>query len=147
MKHLKKYEDLGVYFTLLGAAAFIKIVYNLIKRKNIVRGIRSHDFKKLEYIVDQWKDSKTRLGNIIDNNEISQVVYEYGGSDNIIIFTLDKTNDKFTFEWNFSQPVFPFIKFENSDRIELNLHGTEINEIQKIFNKLKSEKFKINDDL
>mgnify|MGYP003636166756 CR=1 FL=1 len=143
MKHLKTFEAYGTFFTVMSAFAGLKIIYNIIKRKSVVKGIKNYDFKKLEYLINQWEDKKVKLGETIDNDEISQIIYEYsGGEDNRIIFTLDKINNIFKFEWNFSQPVFPFINFDDTDNIELDLTDDQVIDIQRIFDKLKNQKFK-----
>mgnify|MGYP003642200456 CR=1 FL=1 len=143
MKHLKTFEAYGTFFTIMGALAGLKIIFNIIKRKSVVKGIKNYDFKKLEYIVTQWKDNKVKIGDTIDNDEISQIVYQYsGGEDNLITFTLDKVNKQFRFQWNFSQPIFPFMKFDDTDNVELDLTDDQVIDIQSIFDKLKNQEFK-----
>lgn len=88
------------------------------------------------------ESSKKIIGKLIDNDSESQITYEYGGSDNLITIHLDKINKELNFTWNFTQPVFPFIKFENSDVINVKLYSDEnVQKIQNIIDNLKKEKF------
>jgi len=137
----QKTNESSIGMIILGAAALLKIVYNIIKRKNIVKGIKNHDLSKLEYIVNSFKDSKFLLGKKIDTPHYCQIIYKYGGDDNLIVFELDKINKKFIFKWEFTQPMLPFIKYSGNDDIEIDLTDDEIIKIQEIFNNLKQQKF------
>ncbi len=145
MKHIKLFENYNESLTgvaaYLGAAAILKIIYNIIKRYGIVRKIKKYDFSKLKYIVNQFKDSKTIIGKIIDNEQECQIIYEYGGSDNLITLHLDKVKKIFTFNWEFTQPVFPFIKYSDYDNVEIQLYES-YDEVLEIFENLKKENFK-----
>lgn len=142
MKHVKEYESFDLAMAGLSIAAALKIIYNTIRRNKIVKGVKNRDFEKLEDLINKFRDQKTRIGKIIDNEQISQITYEYGGSDNIIVFILDKENKEFILEWEFTQPVMPFVKYFNNDSIRLDLNDDEIIKIQEIFDNLKSQKFK-----
>jgi hypothetical protein len=143
IKNFKNYnESLAGMATIFGAAAGIAIIYNTIKRYNIVRKTEKYDFSKLKYIVNQFKDSKTLIGKIIDNEKECQIIYEYGGGgDNLITLHLDKENKIFNFTWDFKHPIFPFMNYNNYDSIELKLYES-YDEVLEIFEKLKAEKFK-----
>lgn len=145
MKYIQKFENynesIAGMATILGAAATLKIIYNTIKRQGIVRKIKKYDFSKLKYIVNQFKDSKTIIGKIIDNDQECQIIYEYGGSDNLITLHLDKVEKVFTFSWEFTQPIFPFIKYSDYDNVEIQLYES-YDEVLEIFENLKKQNFK-----
>ena len=143
MKHLRKFnEEIGItpLAAIFGSAAFLKIIYNMIKRKYVLKGISKKDLSILDYITNQFTHSREIIGKIIDNDRESQVVYEYGGGDNLITLSLDKVNRTFEFRWNFSQPIFPYLKFSNNDQIEIeNLSDEEMSTISNIFAKIKRD--------
>jgi hypothetical protein len=147
MKHIKKFEEylipesVEAMAYIWGAAAALKIIYNTIKRYGIVSKIEKYDFSKLKYIVGQFKDDKTIIGKIIDNEQECQIIYEYGGSDNLITLHLDKVKKVFTFNWEFTMPIFPFMRHSNYDNVEIQLYES-YDEVLEIFESLKKESFK-----
>jgi len=162
MEHIKKFENFQVNenvtsaLIIFGALALLKIIYNTIKRKILLGGIKKSDFSKLEYLVSALKigkSDKKLLGKIIDNQDECQIIYQYGAltgkkryfssvQDNTITFHLNKIDKILTFGWDFIQPIFPFIKFNNEDSIVIKLTDEDYKKISDIFKKLKHQKFK-----
>lgn len=144
MKHIKTFEKYNlnenIFITTLGILAILKVLSDIIKRKRIIGGLKKKDFTQLEYFAK--KSGKELIGKVIDNTQECQIVYEFGGSDNLITFHLDKIEKTFSFTWNFTQPMLPFIKYSDSDKLKnIELTDNEFEELYEVFTKIKSQQF------
>jgi hypothetical protein len=148
MKHLKTFEKFNLnegigtvlLYVLIGVAWF-KIMRDVIKRKKIFRGLEKNQIKILDNFIESFKDKKALIGDIIDNENQAQIVYEYGGSDNIVVFNIDKNQKTLTFRWRFTIPIFPFVQQYHDDQITVLLDDSSYQKVIDMFNKLKSEEF------
>lgn len=142
MKHLKRFNESGVGtgLVVLGAAAMIKSLYNIVKKRIIFKGLSKNDFDKLEYLTNQYVNNKELIGDVIDNDDYAQVIYKYGGSDNMITIQVYKSDMKLKFKWNFEMPIFPYLKYSSDDSISVDLSQENLEKLQEIINKIKGEK-------
>jgi hypothetical protein len=152
MKYLKKYTDklnkpidnkVDEGLSLLvpfATIAIFHVVVNMLEKRSMLKKLNKKDFSEIERMVSEFKDKKQLIGEVIDNEAYSQVVYEFK-DDNIIAMKLFKKDKKFQFRWNFEMPIFPFVKYSQKDDIEITLNGEEMRQMQSLINKIKSEKF------
>jgi hypothetical protein len=144
MKHIKTFETYklneNAFLTTLGILALLKILRDIIRRKRIIGGLKKNDFSQLEYFVKG--KGKELIGEVIDNPQECQIVYEFGSSDNVISFHLDKIEKTFSFSWNFTMPIIPFIKYSDTDKLKnIELTDEEYDELYEVFKKIKSQQF------
>jgi len=144
MKHIKKFKDHvneGLLFTSFAAIAAFDIIYNIIKKKKVFKDISKGGFEKLSNLTKNFKDQKMLVGDIIDNDDYTQIVYRYGGDDNMVTIQLYKSDKKLKFKWLFKMPIFPFINYSSDDEIEVSLTDDDVDSIQSIIDDLKKEEF------
>lgn len=130
-------EDYSLLFYGFSAAAIMSILWNVVKKRLVLGDIKKRKFEQLEKFVNQF--NKSLKGKIIDNTDEYQIIYEY--NDNTITFYLDKINKTLLFNWDFSMPMFPYLKYSKDDSIELDLSNDEYIKVLNIFDKLKQQKF------
>ena len=146
MKNIKSFETFNegllIPADVIVAAPFLKVLYNSLRRKFILKGIKENDIEKLDSLIRMDKN-KNFEGEIVDNNDSSKLKYNFFTFQNarkiknIISLDLDKIQNKLTLTWN----VERILLSNQSQSITIDLNEEEKDRVEEIIDSLKTEKY------
>lgn len=151
MKHLKSFkqinESIGVLGAVLVSLALFKILHSIFAKNSVFNSLsKRKGFDELEKLTKRYKDSKELVGDVIDNDDFTQIIYRYGHADNVVSIRVYWKEMKLKFKWDFEMPLFPYMKYASDDSIEVDINEEESEKLRKIIDNLKGEKFSDRDD-
>lgn len=140
MKYLKRFnEGLLSSFTLtMGAIA----LYNLFKA-NAKQGQLSGSsndkvkfFDELSKLTTEYEKKDQLIGDIINTDDLTQIIFKYGGGDNVITIKANWNTSKLIIKWDFDTAIFPYIKAYSSDETEFVMDEDDRKKIKAIITEM-----------
>lgn len=143
MKHLKRFDE-GFITTValtMGAIA----LYDLFKanaKQGQLSTSSSYDdktkfFDELSKITSEYERKNQLVGDIIDNDNLSQIIFKYGGNDNIITIQAYWETNKLKINWHFDTAIFPYFKTGALEDIEFTMDDNDRRIVKDIITQMQ----------
>lgn len=141
MKHLKRFNE-GIITAValtMGAIALYDLFKVNAKQGELLTNSKDDKvkfFDDLSKLTSEYERKSQLIGDIIDNEDMSQIIFKYSG-DNIITIKAYWLTNKLNINWYFDTAIFPYIKTGALEDAEITMDDNERKIVKNIITQMK----------